>query len=232
MDVVALNNQAVSGYQAGYHREALTAFTKILLFLQSQGRRPCEEEPTDENQRLAAFAVTAMPLSDEPMSRFGSLFPFYSSPFCLLDSNNEEEDPAEMDANWRLSEKDEMLQFAVVTYNAALAHHALAIRQDSATHFRKAVKLYEVIFRAMQKSWDCSNHEEFLLLLAVCNNVGFIQSHLQNFEALNYCLGFFKDLVDFCDEEDPDLLATDEYLYFFTTALLFQGQQLALAPAA
>ena len=136
MDVVALNNQAVSGYQAGYHREALTAFTKILLFLQSQGRRPCEEEPTDENQRLAAFAVTAMPLSDEPMSRFGSLFPSYSRPFCLLDSNNEEEDPAEMDANWRLSEKDEMLQFAVVTYNAALAHHALAIRQ--AGMFRQA----------------------------------------------------------------------------------------------
>ena len=227
--MATLNNQAVRHYEAGYYKESLVAFTNILTSLRKQGVYEGEGRVPQGKQTLSASAVIEVPSPDELPHSGDNIFPFYQVPFVMKSDS-------ESDGNHSMSllsnEEDQLLQFTVVAYNAALVHHTIAADQASEFHYRKAFKLYQITFKAMQESWDCSHKGALLLLLAVCTNLGFIQSHYDNFLAVNDCIGILNELMDLCARQDDDLLTTDEYLFFFMTVMLLKGEPLAVAPAA
>lgn len=225
--MATLNNQAVSHYQAGYYKESLVAFTNILMSLQKQGALERGDEVSQGKRILSVSAVIEVLSPDELPHSGDNIFPFYQVPF-VMKSHSDSNHSASLLSN----EEDQLLQFAVIAYNAALAHHTIAIDQDSEFHFQKACRLYQITFKAMVEDWDCSNKGALLLLLAVCSNLGFIQSHFKNFVAVNDCIGILNELSDFYARQDESLLTTDEYLFFFMTAMLLNGEPLNMAPAA
>jgi len=236
--VLSLNNLGVELLKQGRFQEALDVFTKSLLVLQSDNAGRDDEPFVAMVPRLAAFVNSSVPSSmDEDITApYGSIFPFYSRTFYLkeinADQDSHEVTPSMGD---ELAEEDSMLAFEVVAYHCALAHHVLAILHHSDGHFLKALSLYEIVFRAMRGS-DITDHPILVLMLAVTNNVGFINSHFHDHDKLQFCLHFLQELHTFVAGHEDDtgylLLDNQEHFFFFTTSLLYQKMTLGMAAAA
>ena len=104
------------------------------------------------------------------------------------------------------AERDYALTATILVFNAALAHHLLAINlqnEASSDLLRKAKKLYSMAHDS--QDGDCN----FLFRLAVVNNVGMIDQALGNIESAKTCFEYNLSMLMFLLDQgyEPSLLS-------------------------
>jgi hypothetical protein len=220
-----MNSLAVLQFLQGEPHAALNTLKKTLAVLKWQiVTKPSRGDNTSK-QRFICRAVTEIDSSQECpfMHQCGSLFPFYASPFQLLQAEDDDRKslPNKVDHDDD-DDDDGTLPFMVVMYNLALVQHAIALDchrnreiTKAALYFQRALQMYECAFRLHREQASSSSsssssssaaactyaEHQLLLLLATCNNMAFVYSHDCNFGAINDCLELLLDLMMFCDDE-------------------------------
>lgn len=237
-ELAAMNNQAIVHYLHGDLKGSLSLLNQTLNFMKES--QACNLQ-RDQRQRYACQPIKSVPLSDDSMNRLGCLFPFYSRPFQLVPLCDDDQDSEVLPLD--TSNQDSVLQLVVLLYNTGLVYHAMAIADTNKTerniHFRKALHFYHLVYHTMNQpdsSWGYNEPDHLLFLLAVYNNIAFVDSYLNNFCQVNYWLKCFVELIKHCDDAWNNsrirLLDDEDYHYFFSTAGIFQWRPLTLAPAA
>jgi hypothetical protein len=128
---------------------------------------------------------------------------------------------------------------AVVLFNLALIHHIRGITLRRPDHIEKALKIYELAIKILQRH-DGSMEElliDELLVLAIFFNLGHAQTQLFcNAEAVS-SFDFLRHVLRKYDNTNAGnhgtyALQDDDLYFFFLNAVIVQGERLTLAPAA
>lgn len=241
--LAAMNNQAIVHYLHGDLKGSLALLNQTLNFMKErQASSNLQRDlQRDQRQRYICQPIKSVPLTDDSMNRLGCLFPFYSRPFQLVplgDDDDQDSTALPLDT----SNQDSLLQLVVLLYNTGLVYHAMGIADTNKTerniHFRKALHFYHLVYHTMNQpdSFSANEPDHLLFLLAVYNNIAFVDSYLHNFCQVNYWMKCFVDLIKHCDDAWNNsrirLLDDEDYHYFFSTVGIFQWRPLTLAPAA
>lgn len=216
--VANLNNEAVSYLQEGNYCAAVWDLEmsmeqlRHLHFCDQQNLKPLSYD-------AGALRVTSVPIAPAPLHRGATnnnIFDFYRRAFRIVSS------PAEQLCIHPLS------SMIVVRFNMAIAYHDDAIRRNRKSHFYLALEMYEEILQ-MMKHYNIQGH--MLLLLAIGNNMGHIHSHLLNFEQTREALYWVRQLA-ISSRRHFSAIPYDDYTFFYQTVIIFNGNDLTLAPAA
>ena len=121
-----------------------------------------------------------------------------------------------------------MSNMIVVKFNMAIAYHDDAIRRNNKSHFYLALQIYEEILQLMH---HYNIHGHFLLMMAIGNNMGHIHSHLLNFQQTREFLHWVRQLA-ISSRYHANAIPYDDYVFFCRTAIIFNGNDLTIAPAA
>lgn len=128
------------------------------------------------------------------------------------------------------NESNRELITAVVMYNMALIHHSRGISRGRTSYLCKAVNLYKMGLHIIQKIDPSAESQVGLLLLAVFNNLAQIYSHFFRLDKLRIYLSNMRGIL--AEEGSPYAVGEDDYVWFFTNVMFYQGTELSIAPAA
>jgi tetratricopeptide (TPR) repeat protein len=126
---------------------------------------------------------------------------------------------------------DHELLSAVILFNMALLHHSRGIACCKADCFERASRLYQIALDILQKQLDYSTN--YLLLMAIFNNLAHIDSHLFRMDEMKSSLEEIRTILT-SDVIDDDALSLDEddYAIFFMNAMFGNEKEITVAPAA
>lgn len=157
-------------------------------------------------------------LIDAVSQNVENIFEFYPRAFVMDKSVDID------DKSWRY--------LALLMYNMAVAYHYDGILSGRSARFNRALELYEMGLSVMHLAMNQDEAEDILLQLALSNNMGHVHSHLLHFQETRESLNSVRDLMKASKICDSPLLSEDDYIFFFTTVVVFDGQEFAVAPAA
>jgi len=124
-------------------------------------------------------------------------------------------------------------EFVILTYNMALVYHYEAMCTGKASKYVVALNIYEMCLCFIDSMWNEVSHDDLLLLLlALYNNMGHAHSHLLNVEESRQSLASVRDLILSSLESQESLLSEEDYKFFATTVVVFEGQECCCAPVA
>jgi hypothetical protein len=118
---------------------------------------------------------------------------------------------------------------ATLLYNMGLAWQQLGAQENDSMALKKALFAYERAYSAL--SQQCNDSFSSLVMLALCNNMAHIHSHFFNLERAKNCRDLIPQILA-CSSPGTSLMATDDYAFFLSEAIILQGQELEFAPAA
>ena len=126
---------------------------------------------------------------------------------------------------------------AVILYNLALINQIKGLYMRRTDAIRKALKLYELAIKILQNGRTSGEAMvDELLVLSLFYNLGQGNAHVMSYDRAGYYFNFFRSIFeggsDNEEEEGAASLEEGDYSFFFFNAMLFQGGQLPLAPAA
>jgi hypothetical protein len=98
-------------------------------------------------------------------------FQFYNRAFALTSSSVN-------------GEVDDILMAAILLYNMALAYHSKAMQTCATKELYRALKLYRMSFDVLQDNSNISCDMVDLLLLALISNMGYIHSHIYDWDEM------------------------------------------------
>jgi hypothetical protein len=121
---------------------------------------------------------------------------------------------------------------ATLLYNMGLTWQHLGAQEDNTTALKKALCAYKRAYSVLSRSQhQCNDSFSDLVMLALCNNMAHIHSHFFDLEEAKK----YRDLIPqilACSSPGTASMATDDYAFFLSEAMLLQGQGLKCAPAA
>jgi hypothetical protein len=121
---------------------------------------------------------------------------------------------------------------ATLLYNMGLAWQHLGTQENNAVALKKALFAYERAYSILSRSQQqCNDSLSYLIMLALCNNMAHIHSHFFNLEEAKTCRDLIPRILA-CSSPGMSSMATDDYAFFLSEAMLLQGQGLKFAPAA
>jgi tetratricopeptide (TPR) repeat protein len=216
--VVDLNNRAVSYLQEGNYRSAVWDLERALRRLEDPKIWYYHDHHLQTSIDSAALRVQSVSIapSDHDEASRQNVFEFYRRAFHIVSSRSEQH---------RIPPYSNMI---VLTFNKAIAYHDDAIRSGSLTHFNKALELYQDILNIMHQH-GIRGH--LLLLMAIGNNMGHIHAHLVNFPQAREALYWVRQLA-IASRDYADTVPRNDYLFFYKTVTIFNGNDLNVAPAA
>merc|ERR1712151_1049558 len=122
-------------------------------------------------------------------------------------------------------------EFVILTYNTALVYHYEAMCTGKASKYVVALNIYEMCLCFIDSMWNEVSHDDLLLLLlALYNNMGHAHSHLLNVEESRQSLVSVRDLILSSLESQETVLSEEDYKFFATTVVVFEGQECCCAP--
>lgn len=236
----SLNNSAIMYLQAGKSHEAMELLQIALSKLRDQFMESeesdwdehCEsDEPTQESndgtddQRMKCDQESAEGPS-KALNVFSSIpvwmpqdtsFLIFYDRALLVDTNT----PCH----------DSELLSAVILFNMALLHHSRGVSYCKTDSLELASRLYRIALDILQKEVDLGAN--YLLLMAIYNNMAHIDSHLFRVEEMKKSLEEIRTILmsDVIDSDDASL-DEDDYAIFFMNSMFGSEKELAVAPAA
>ena len=233
-----LNNSAIAYLQTGRADEAMMLLQIALANLRDQfverrdrdGEGPCEDKPIEEDD-----VDQSMDSEDklEPCSKqASSISVFGSVPFWI------QQDASFLTLYDRAllvdtdipCEDDELLS-AVILFNMALLHHSAGLQCGKSDFLERASRLYQIALNILQKQHD--PNANYLLLMALFNNIAHIDSHLFRMEDMKDSLEQMRNILTADDIDDEDLpIEEDDYVIFFMNAMFGKEKEFTVAPAA
>lgn len=132
-------------------------------------------------------------------------------------------------------------KLCVVLFNMGLAYHCEAIRMGQLRHSYglNALNLYNLAQLHLHSSWTKFKDEDMKLLLALAlsNNSGHIHAHHLNFKETQYSLDAVRHLIESMPEggtqtDTRHRLSVCDHDFFFHTSIIFEGENLRVAPSA
>jgi tetratricopeptide (TPR) repeat protein len=126
---------------------------------------------------------------------------------------------------------DSELLSAVILFNMALLHHSRGVSYCKTDSLELASRLYRIALDILQKEVDLGSN--YLLLMAIFNNLAHIDSHLFRMEEMKKSLEEIRTILmsDVIDADDISL-DEDDYAIFFMNSMFGNEKELAVAPAA
>lgn len=126
---------------------------------------------------------------------------------------------------------DSELLSAVILFNMALLHHSRGVSYCKTDSLELASRLYRIALDILQKEVDLGSN--YLLLMAIFNNLAHIDSHLFRMEEMKKSLEEIRTILmsDVIDADDVTL-DEDDYAIFFMNSMFGNEKELAVAPAA
>jgi hypothetical protein len=118
---------------------------------------------------------------------------------------------------------------ATLLYNMGLAWHQLGAQENNTTALKKALFAYERAYCVLSR--QCNDSFSYLVMLALCNNMAHIHFHFSNSEKAKKCQDLIPQILAYSSLGIPSM-ATDDYDFFLSEAMLLKGQCLKFAPAA
>jgi hypothetical protein len=117
-------------------------------------------------------------------------------------------------------------------YNMGIAFHQLGMQENSTAALKKSLYTYQMAYTVLL-SQKCDDTFRYLVTLALCNNMSHIHGHFFN---LKEAKGFWDIIIEVlaCVSLVGSSVAVDDYVFFVSEALFFEGRERALecAPAA
>lgn len=210
-----LNNAAVSHLQEGNYRAAVwdleMALQSLAPSLTIQKEVPAANEG---NSTLRVKSVPIAPSSKESQN----IFVFYRKAFQIVAGGGGDQHAS----------IHSISSLLVVKFNMAIAYHDDGIRRNYRSHFVRALELYEDILYLM-KDHKIKGH--MVLLMAIGNNLGHIHTHFLNYSQTREALYWVRKLAIECGQHSATI-PQDDYLFFYSTVVIFNGNDLNVAPAA
>ncbi len=121
---------------------------------------------------------------------------------------------------------------AILLYNMGLAWQHLGAQENNTVALKKALFAYERAYSILSRSQlPCNDSFSYLVMLALCNNMAHIHSHFFDLEEAKTCRDLIPQILA-CSSPGMSSMATDDYAFFLSEAMLLQGQSLKFAPAA
>jgi tetratricopeptide (TPR) repeat protein len=143
-------------------------------------------------------------------------FQFYNRAFALTSSSIKEE-------------VHDSVMAAILLYNMALAYHSKAMRTCATKELYRALKLYRMSFDVLQDNSKISCDMVNLLLLALINNMGFIHSHIYDWDEMKNSYEVLHSLFMATCDISNNLEAEDCMFFSYVLSPL---QISSVAPAA
>lgn len=123
-------------------------------------------------------------------------------------------------------ETDREMVTAVIMFNLGLVHHARGIARGRSNYLSKAMNLYKMSLRVVQKVEDAPIS---LLLLALFNNLAQIYSHFFLLEKMRRYLDNMRLLLA---DDEVRTMSQDDFVWFCTNVMFNEGSYISVAPAA
>jgi tetratricopeptide (TPR) repeat protein len=122
---------------------------------------------------------------------------------------------------------------ATLLYNMGLAWHQLGAQENNTAALKKALFAYEMAYSALSQQSQQQGNDNFsyLVMLALCNNMAHVHFHFSNLEKAKKCRDLIPQILA-CSSPGIYSMATDDYDFFLSEAMLLKGQCLKFAPAA
>jgi hypothetical protein len=121
---------------------------------------------------------------------------------------------------------------ATLLYNMGLAWQHIGIQETNTTALKKALFAYERAYSVLSQSQQqCNDSFSYLVMLALCNNMAHIHFHFFNLEKAKNCRDLIPQILA-CSSPGISSMATDDFVFFLSEAMLLKGQVLKFAPAA
>jgi hypothetical protein len=127
------------------------------------------------------------------------------------------------------SSADSTKASATLLYNMGLAWQHLGAQENNTMALKKALYAYEMAYTAF--SQQCNDTFSYLVMLALSNNMAHIHSHFFNLQEAKHCRDLIPQLLA-CSSLGSSSVAPDDYAFFLSEAMLFEGRDLEFAPAA
>jgi tetratricopeptide (TPR) repeat protein len=233
----SLNNSAIMYLQAGRSQEAMELLQIALSKLRdellespdSELEDSCEEADQTHGTKEEDVYMKCEQEFAEPCTKSINLFS--SIPFLMQhDTSFLKLYDRALLVDTSCSCLDHELLSAVILFNMALLHHSRGIACCKTDCLIRASHLYQIALDILQRRLDCSMN--YLLLMAIFNNLAHIDSHLFRIEEMRSSLEEIRTILmsEVIDEEFS--LNEDDYSIFFMNAMFGNEKELSVAPAA
>lgn len=236
----SLNNSAIMYLQAGKSHEAMELLQIALSKLRdqfmecedseweshSENDDPIEETTSSHEDRWMKCDQQSTEAPTKALNVFSSIpvwmpqdtsFLIFYDRALLVDTNS----PCH----------DSELLSAVILFNMALLHHSRGVSYCKTDSLELASRLYRIALDILRKEVDLGSN--YLLLMAIFNNMAHIDSHLFRMEEMKKSLEEIRAII-MSDVIDADEISLDEddYAIFFMNSMFGNEKELAVAPAA
>jgi hypothetical protein len=120
---------------------------------------------------------------------------------------------------------------AMLLYNMGLSLHIQALRSGKSAELRGALDLYGMSFSVVEANWELFPVDDLMLILmALLNNLGHINSIFYNTDQIQVCIDWLKALTG--HPAFLKLLQMDQYASFSLNILVVMNQTERCSPAA
>jgi tetratricopeptide (TPR) repeat protein len=242
MPAGSLNNSAVMYLQAGRLHEAMELFQIALSKLRDQfvehqesdweGNQSDCEKPIDQGDDEDQYMECEQDISEIFSKPSMSISVFSSVPVWMPQDTSFltfYDRALLVDINTPCHDRE--LLSAVILFNMALLHHSRGITCGKTDCLERASRLYQIALDVLQKQIEHSTN--YLLLMAIFNNMAHIDSHLFRMEEMKGSLKAMFNILTSDDIDDDEFaLEEDDYTIFFMNAIFGNEKELTVAPAA
>ena len=239
--VVELNLQGLLVMQKGKHYDALVYFNQALKDLVVMEDITSKQSAIGINKRVsyekqgrkALVSVSLVSAEHDKTSAYDEAFALFDRALHL-----------QLNEISLSNENFCHIASAVLTYNAALAHHLSGLAIGNSGLLLKALDLYSMAYTSL------TNQDTFLqqcpltinfCLLALANNIGHIHTYFRSFDKTGICgdelamrlnavVPREQEMIAILDTEEGIL--PDEYKVFLLNTCLFNEEDFTAAPAA
>lgn len=120
---------------------------------------------------------------------------------------------------------------AVLLYNSGLAHHTLALQEDSSDELKSALRFYKMALKVIRSSMPRTMKEDFyVVVLALLNNMGHVWCHFCEAIEAQSCRQQLDNLLEIFL---PGIMSDDDAdFFYFEKMYRQQGYIYCAAPAA
>ena len=233
-----LNNSAIAYLQSGRAEEAMVLLQIALSKLRDQfvERRDPESERTGEDTPIEEDDDDQSMKSDDesdPCPKPTSSISVFSSVPVWIQQDTScltfYDRALLVDINTPF--EDNELLSAVILFNMALLHHSRGLEFGKSDFLERASHLYQIALDILQKQKSANGN--YLIIMALLNNMAHIDSHLFRMEDMTDSLEHMCKILSADDIVNDDLLIDeDDYVIFFMNAMIGKEKEFTIAPAA
>jgi hypothetical protein len=118
---------------------------------------------------------------------------------------------------------------ATLLYNMGMVWQHLGAQKNNTAALKRALHAYEMAYTELCQ--QCNDTFSCLVMLALANNMAHIHSHFFNMQEARQCRDLIPQIL-VCGSFGSSSVAPDDYAFFLSEAMLFEGRDLEFAPAA